>query len=76
MNPMQKFTAKNSGSNFTFGRSYYTADVQPTNWNEAFMCVISDDRGTRHNITTDVPSVRSNGVLIEFDVGEVSSGNV
>lgn len=76
MNPMQRFTALNDGFGFTAGRSYYTADVQPTNWNEAFMCVISDDRGTRHNITTDVPSVRSNGVLIEFAVEEVSSGNV
>lgn len=72
---MKKFTAKKSGFGFTEGRSYYTADVLKLATSE-YSCVISDDRGVRYQISTDVPCVTSNGELINFTVAEVSSGNV
>lgn len=72
---MYKFTAKESSFGFSEGRSYYTADVLKLESN-AYSCIISDDRGVRYQISTDVPCVTSNGHLINFDVAEVSSGNV
>lgn len=75
MNPMHKFTAQNDGFGFTKGKSYYTADVLKLE-NGAFSCKVSDDRGTRYQINSDVPAVTANGERIDFKVAEVSSGNV
>lgn len=76
MNIMQKFTARNEATGFTSGRPYFTADVLEIREGDAYSCIISDDRGVRHQINSDVPVLYSNGDRVEFDVNEVTDGNI